>query len=68
MNIAIIAHSIILIGMFGFIGLLLHYKQEYSFEKRRKQSTVLAFGIIITILMVLSTIALFQVPWSAFLS
>lgn len=63
MNAIFIIHILILMGVFGFAAILLHYKQEYSFVKEQKRSIVLIFLIIITLLMIFSTIALFGVPW-----
>lgn len=68
MNIIVIIHVLILIGVFGFAAVLLHYKQEYSFVKEQKRFIVLVFLIIITLLMIFSTIALFRVPWKDILS
>ncbi|MDP2676899.1 MAG: hypothetical protein Q8O83_04405 [bacterium] len=63
MNIAIAIHILLLIGVSAFVGVLFHYKKEYSFQQEHKQSITVLFGIIITLLMIISTIAFFRVPW-----
>lgn len=68
MNAIFIIHILVLMAVFGFVAVLLHYKQEYSFVKEHKRSIVLIFLIIITLLMIFSTIALFGVPWKDILS
>lgn len=67
MNFIVILHTLTLIGIFVFIGILLHYKQEYSFTKENKKITVILFLLIITALMILSTVALFQISWEGIL-
>lgn len=63
MIIALFIHILILAAVSGFVALLLHYKKEYSFAQEHKRSIVLLFLIVITLLMILSTIALFGISW-----
>lgn len=63
MIIALLFHIVALLGIFAFVALLLHYKREYSFAEEHKKITVIAFLVVITALMILSTVAFSRVPW-----
>ncbi|MBI4114692.1 MAG: hypothetical protein HY445_02520 [Candidatus Niyogibacteria bacterium] len=63
MNIFIIIHALLLICIIGFTALLFHYKREYSYRKEHHQWVMIVFMVIITLLMLLSTVLFFQIPW-----
>lgn len=60
-------HSVILLAVSTAVTLLLYYQKNYSLAEDKTRVVSALFLVIIAILMIISTIFLFLVPWGAVL-